>query len=769
MENEELEYLASEAKGSAEVKFSAGEEAKDVNGKEVNSSDFSFVQQDKSINDVKFTTKPTTFMKDAMKRFTKNQSSVVGGIILGFLFICALILPMAMTGVDISERHNYETHLPMKLFPAGTGWWDGTTKSVGEVFPYDVDGETGEPIYYDENNNIIADPDNYTGEKHLNFNQYATYPDEDVIVKYENYKAEYLPYADASGSYGFATITQNVNTEGQYGFMYNYRYQYDFSNQYTVSYQLGTLENSDTFAIPEYAILMVATSSASATPGTNDYFLLNGNFSSDYGTALEKNENAAITPHEEVSFSLNDAIDNAIKVSDGTTVTATEAAVLKSRYISLGIIFKGQEQKTSMYLKSFRVTGTTASGGKLLSAARKALNARSFGDAGGFTEAMTVEDGNALVLQEKQVDGADNPSYWTRMTYDRFESNDTFIARADITYDMYLVTYGLRNGMTLSQDKFWDWYKKGYVSWGSGYNWELSGDEDKAEALRALEDLYRNPSTFVIEESGKNSNEVSVTEITNIAKDTNNNQVVYTFTCQVMMYKYLGYNDIPIHIFGTEYQGKDLLKYVFSGLRTSLILGLIVSAINILIGVIWGSISGYYGGAVDITMERITDILGGIPYIVLMTILTIKLGANFFVFALSLCLTGWIGTSATTRSQFYRYRGREYVLASKTLGAKTPTLIFRHILPNAVGTIVTRSVLMIPSTIFSEATISYLGLGLTNLDSLGVILSKNQAFLSTYPNELVFPAIIISLLMICFNLFGNGLRDAFNPSLKGTE
>jgi ABC-type dipeptide/oligopeptide/nickel transport system permease subunit len=422
-----------------------------------------------------------------------------------------------------------------------------------------------------------------------------------------------------------------------------------------------------------------------------------------------------------------------------------------------------------MYLKSFRVTGTTASGGKLLSAARKALNARSFGDAGGFTEAMTVEDGNALVLQEKQVDGADNPSYWTRMTYDRFESNDTFIARADITYDMYLVTYGLRNGMTLSQDKFWDWYKKGYVSWGSGYNWELSGDEDKAEALRALEDLYRDPSTFVIEESGKNSNEVSVTEITNIAKDTNNNQVVYTFTCQVMMYKYLGYNEIPIHIFGTEYQGKDLLKYVFSGLRTSLILGLIVSAINILIGVIWGSISGYYGGAVDITMERITDILGGIPYIVLMTILTIKLGANFFVFALSLCLTGWIGTSATTRSQFYRYRGREYVLASKTLGAKTPTLIFRHILPNAVGTIITRYVLMIPSTIFSEATISYLGLGLSTLDSLGVILSKNQAFLSTYPSELVFPAIIISLLMICFNLFGNGLRDAFNLSLKGTE
>ena len=226
---------------------------------------------------------------------------------------------------------------------------------------------------------------------------------------------------------------------------------------------------------------------------------------------------------------------------------------------------------------------------------------------------------------------------------------------------------------------------------------------------------------------------------------------------------------MPIHIFGTEYQGKDLLKYVFSGLRTSLILGILVAIVNITIGVIWGSISGYFGGTVDIVMERITDILSGIPWIILMTVLTLKLGQNFFVFALSLCLTGWIGTEATTRSQFYRYRGREYVLAAKTLGAKAPRLIFRHILPNAVGTIITSSILMIPSTIFSEATIAYLGLGLQNLDSLGVILSDSQKNLSVYPYQLVIPAVIISLLMICFNLFGNGLRDAFNPSLKGSD
>ena len=142
---------------------------------------------------------------------------------------------------------------------------------------------------------------------------------------------------------------------------------------------------------------------------------------------------------------------------------------------------------------------------------------------------------------------------------------------------------------------------------------------------------------------------------------------------------------------------------------------------------------------------------------------------TFFVFILALTLTGWIGTESITRSQFYRYRGREYVLASKTLGAKAPRLIFRHILPNAIGTIVTSSVLIIPSVIFNEATISYLGLGFQGMSSLGVILSRYQDTLRQFPYQLAVPAIIIALLMICFNLFGNGLRDAFNPSLKGTD
>ena len=220
---------------------------------------------------------------------------------------------------------------------------------------------------------------------------------------------------------------------------------------------------------------------------------------------------------------------------------------------------------------------------------------------------------------------------------------------------------------------------------------------------------------------------------------------------------------------GTNGEGKDMFKYVFEGLRTSLLLGFLTFIVCFLFGLLWGSICGYFGGTVDLLMERFTDILAGVPWIVVMTLIIIHMGSNFVSFALALCMTGWIGTAARTRTQFYRFRGREYVLASRTLGASDARLITKHILPNALGTIITGAVLMIPSVIFSEATISYLGLGLKNISSLGVILSTNQKFLQTDPYLLIFPAVIIALIMISFNLFGNGLRDAINPSLKGED
>jgi ABC-type dipeptide/oligopeptide/nickel transport system permease subunit len=243
----------------------------------------------------------------------------------------------------------------------------------------------------------------------------------------------------------------------------------------------------------------------------------------------------------------------------------------------------------------------------------------------------------------------------------------------------------------------------------------------------------------------------------------------FTVRGLISIYREKGFAEPPIYLFGTDVNGTDFFKIVFSGLGTSLLLGFLAALINVTVGMIWGSLSGYYGGWIDIAMERFTEILGGVPWIILMTLIILLLGSNFVTFLFALTLTGWIGTASLTRSQFYRYKRREYILASRTLGAKDGRLIFRHILPNAIGPIVTSSVLIIPGVIFAEASISYLGLGLQGLPSLGVALSRSQAYLQTSPHLTLFSGLIISLLLISFNLFGNGLRDAFNPSLKGVS
>ncbi len=689
--------------------FKAGEQANDASGKKVEDSQFQFVQNDKNIHDTKFTTRPTTFLRDAFHRFRKNKSSVVGGIILGTLFVLAILLPATLP-YDIANKHNYETNLPMKLFPTGTGFWDGTRTLENQSLPYGLNADG--TINYDD----------YIG----------SYDEESSIVEIKNLRTGYSDHASSSGSGGYAKIEKEAKAD-QLGYMYYSPLKLDLANnKYEITYTLGTKEQDGYDATPEWALLLYGNDGSINTLTS---------YSKDYGTALDKeDENMTVTAHETVTQSLNDLI----------TAADVPSTVLNQQF-SVGFIFKSEaDLNTAFYVKSFEISGTKNDGSDLSASDKRALRMRSFG-----TEDSVVKDANSLVQLEKtSSSGTTNASYWAAVTTYRFDSVDTYTMKCDLVIDYYNIAYGYKKGIEISTATFKDWINKGYIEYDF-----TGGGKGNASA----------PSTFHITEEGEKSGEVYVREVNSQTSVKVNGETVYTMDCTVLMYRYLGYSSMPIHVFGTEYQGKDLLKYVFSGLRTSLILGILVAIVNITIGVIWGSISGYFGGTVDIVMERITDILSGIPWIILMTVLTLKLGQNFFVFALSLCLTGWIGTEATTRSQFYRYRGREYVLAAKTLGAKAPRLIFRHILPNAVGTIITSSILMIPSTIFSEATIAYLGLGLQNLDSLGVILSNNQKNLSEYPYQLVIPAIIISLLMICFNLFGNGLRDAFNPSLKGSD
>ncbi|MFA6801754.1 MAG: ABC transporter permease [Acholeplasmataceae bacterium] len=244
-----------------------------------------------------------------------------------------------------------------------------------------------------------------------------------------------------------------------------------------------------------------------------------------------------------------------------------------------------------------------------------------------------------------------------------------------------------------------------------------------------------------------------------------------------------GYETLPYFIFGTDSKGRDLFAEIWLSLRTSLILGVIVSVINIVLGVIWGSISGYFGGAVDFGMERFVEVLSSFPGLTVLTILYLKFGAGFALLLIYLTYSGWVGVAGLTRIQFYRYRGREYVLASRTLGASHMRLIFKHILPNGIGYIITSVVLSVPAMIITESALSYLGFGLgegASLNfglfelsglSLGIILYNGQLNM-TAPGRfylVMIPAIIIIIIMIAFNLFGNALRDAMNPSLRGQE
>jgi len=249
------------------------------------------------------------------------------------------------------------------------------------------------------------------------------------------------------------------------------------------------------------------------------------------------------------------------------------------------------------------------------------------------------------------------------------------------------------------------------------------------------------------------------------------------YQVRVLYYEYYKYaNDFyPCFLFGSDGYGQDILVRLASGARFSFLLGIVVASIEIILGTIYGAIEGYYGGTIDLILERFSEILSGIPFIVAVALFQMYFARKAGVVVsllFAFILTGWIGPAYRVRSQFYRFKGQEYVLAARTLGASDRKLIFRHILPNALGTIITSTILIIPSVIFSEASLTYLGivdLQTSNVTSVGTLLSNGQTALSTFPHALFYPAVFISLLMISFNLFGNGLRDAFNPSLRGSE
>ena len=247
--------------------------------------------------------------------------------------------------------------------------------------------------------------------------------------------------------------------------------------------------------------------------------------------------------------------------------------------------------------------------------------------------------------------------------------------------------------------------------------------------------------------------------------------------CRILYYNYYQYlnGHEPSYIMGTTVMGADMFCAIGAGARFSLIFAILVSAINLTIGAVYDAIQGYYGGFIDMALDRISDILSGVPFVVVTTLFQLHLAQKvgpIVSFLFAFVLTGWIGMAALTRKQFYRFKSQEFVLAARTLGAGDWRIMFKHVFPNAIGTIITSCALVIPGVISSETSMTYLGI--VNLSAfagttIGTLLSQGRAAVTSAPHAILWPSIFMGLLMICFNLFGNGLRDAFNPSTRGAE
>ena len=221
------------------------------------------------------------------------------------------------------------------------------------------------------------------------------------------------------------------------------------------------------------------------------------------------------------------------------------------------------------------------------------------------------------------------------------------------------------------------------------------------------------------------------------------------------------------HFFGTDNLGRDLFDRLWIGGRVSLIIAFVGTLVECLVGIIYGGISGYFGGKIDNVMMRIVEILNSVPYLIIVILIAVRLGNGIVPLLLALVITGWTGIARMVRGQVMQLKESEYVMAAKTLGASPFRIIMKHMLPNTLGIIIVYITFDIPSYIFAEVFLSFIGLGIQPPEtSWGAMASAGQQVMQFYPSQLIFPSLAIALTMLAFNLFGDGLRDALDPKLR---
>ena len=763
------------------------------------------VNADKVLSDVKFDTKPVGYLMDAWRRFKRNKASVVAACIILIIALFAIIAPI-VSPYEMSEVDGYYKHTRPKIAGmnnSGSGFWDGTYVKDQSTLDYiyfngiamgaldtDFDGKHDwNEVLASEFNPIKKELDDYDYTTQVNgvditSHRYELRVDSYYEVGFRSVEGitpeEYQRILDWEQETGLKVIypvinfndadafdSSNINTDSQDNYWYRNKRG---TNGGTVPIDINgnelTLEQvMNGELVPNYAVRYDETPDGEYIVDPLKGYVL--------AASLSPEEFAALTNKRYSTF-IEDRLNGIYAYYNGSYVLASSLT---------------PEQLVGN-TKRYRQNGVEAEDGAY------------------------VFDGNdyALVSSLSEAELARAYARYSAVYTEDSKKGSYFLVDGEYKQ-------GTELGWTIPQIEAYvngggKKYKQSFVLDYNG-NYVLDGKNYKLESSMSADALASMVVRYNIDwrrdTQGKHTlfegEYVLYDSLTPEQQDSlltryhrvDNATYIRTgaggknYRIRVLYYNYYRYlNDKePVHVFGADSQGYDILVRLAMGARLSLVLAVCVAAINLIFGSLYGAISGYYGGKVDMVMERITDVLAGIPTIVLMTLVRIHLiegsvpvmigdtllfnlhltDMGGIIFAM--CATGWIGTAYSVRMQFYRFKRQEYILAARTLGARDGRLMFRHIFPNALGTLITGSVLVIPGVIFSETSLAYLGvISFTgpNITSLGAMLSNGQsAGISKFPHIIFFPALILSLLMISFNLFGNGLRDAFNPSLRGSE